>query len=256
MQDLRLGVAFRAVRVKRAWRQLDVALRAGVLRGLVSDIERGHLDGVTFGALRAVASALEIRVDVLACWRAGELDRLLNAGHSAMHEATAAFFADLDSWLLAPEISFSIYGERGVIDIVAWHAETRTLLVIELKTEIVDVQDLVGTVDRKRRLVAQVVRERGWIPAVLASWVIVAEGSTNRRRVAAHRRMLRAEFPTDGPAVRRWVRDPQGPVDALSFMSFASQDHTRRSQTPRKRIRPPTSDRRVAYETNPGKSAA
>lgn len=34
-----------------------------------------------------------------------------------------------------PEVSFSIYGQRGVIDILAWHAATRSLLVIELKTE-------------------------------------------------------------------------------------------------------------------------
>ena len=51
-------------------------------------------------------------------------------------------------------------GERGVIDILAWHAATRTLLVIELKTEIVDINELMGTVDRKRRLAATVAREQ------------------------------------------------------------------------------------------------
>jgi len=41
-----------------------------------------------------------------------------------------------------------VYGERGVIDILCFHSPTGSLLVIELKTEIVDVQDLVGGVDR------------------------------------------------------------------------------------------------------------
>ncbi len=51
------------------------------------------------------------------------------------------------------------------IDILAWHAASRSLLVIELKTELVDVQETVGTLDRKRRLAAQVAAERGWKPA-------------------------------------------------------------------------------------------
>jgi hypothetical protein len=65
-------------------------------------------------------------------------------------------------WSIAPEVSFSIWGERGLIDILAWHAPTRSLLVIELKTAIVDVSGLVGTVDRKRRLAPEIARSRGW----------------------------------------------------------------------------------------------
>ena len=35
---------------------------------------------------------------------------------------------------LVPEVSFSIYGERGVIDMLLWHPARRALLVVELKT--------------------------------------------------------------------------------------------------------------------------
>lgn len=48
-----------------------------------------------------------------------------------------------------PEVSFSIYGERGVIDLLAWHGPSRTLLVIELKTEVVDAAEMLGVLDRK-----------------------------------------------------------------------------------------------------------
>src|SRR5687768_15752036 len=118
MQDIRLGAAFRAVRLRRGWRQADVAARAGVSRSLVSLIERGHLDSVSLAILRRVAGVLDIRIDLVARWRGGELDRLLNAGHSALHESVAAFFSDLPGWMRAPEVSFSIDGERGVIDIL------------------------------------------------------------------------------------------------------------------------------------------
>ena len=41
MDALRLGLQLRALRIRRRWRQLDVALRAGVSRGTISNIERG-----------------------------------------------------------------------------------------------------------------------------------------------------------------------------------------------------------------------
>ena len=246
--EQRLGAAFRAVRVKRRWRQEDVAARAGVSRGVVSLIERGHLEAVTFGALRAVAHALDIRVDLVARWHGGELERLVNAGHSAMHEAVATMFGRLAGWTFVPEVSFSIYGERGVVDIVGWHAESRSLLVIELKTEIVDVQELAGNVDRKTRLGKVIVRERGWEPRVVSTWVIVADGTTNRRRVADHRGMLRAALPAGGREMAAWLREPDGRIGALSFLSSANDGSGIRRIAPTKRVRPPTAARRVAVD--------
>ncbi len=150
-------------------------------------------------------------------WRGGELDRLLGARHSALHEAVAARFAELAGWTIAPEVTFSEYGERGAIDILAWHAATRSLLVIELKTEIADVQEMLGTFDRKRRLAAKVARDRGWDPREVGAWVIVSEHRTNRRRVDAHRSVLRAALPADGRAMSAWLLAPRSPVAALSF---------------------------------------
>ena len=61
-----------------------------------------------------------------------------------MHEELARLFAGLPDWVAVPEVTFSIYGERGAIDILAWHEPTRSLLVIELKTELVDIQETSG----------------------------------------------------------------------------------------------------------------
>jgi transcriptional regulator with XRE-family HTH domain len=235
MDDQRFGTVFRAVRIKRGLRQADVARRAGVSTSTVSRIERGHIDPLALGATRRVGAVLDIRVDVITRWRAGDLDRLLNARHSALHDDVARMFRYvLPAWVLAPETSFSIYGERGVIDIVAWHPGQRALLIIELKTDISDVNELVGTVGRKRRLAAQVVRERGWIPQTVSSWVIVATGRTNRARVARHAAMLRAAFPADARAMRAWLRHPAASIDALSFWSGGDADG---SHAARRRVR-------------------
>ena len=219
MDDARLGRSFRAVRVRRRWRQLDLANASGVSQQTISRIEQGRLDGVTLGTLRATASALGMRLTVSAHWQGADLDRLLGARHSAMHEEVARLFAGLPDWITIPEVTFAFFGERGVIDILAWHAASRTLLVIELKTELADMQETLGTLDRKVRLAAQVAADRGWSPAVVASWLVIADGATNRRRVAAHRAMLRAALPADGRTIMGWLREPRGRVAALSFLS-------------------------------------
>ena len=217
MDDARVGHALRLVRRRRGWTQRALAARVGVSQGLISMIERGHMDTVSLRILRRVAGALDIRVDLKPRWRAGDLDRLLNARHSELHELVARWFADqLPDWVLAPEVSFSIYGERGVIDILAWHEKTGSLLVIELKTTIADVNELLGTMDRKKRLAAQVASERGWHAKSVSTWLIVSDTRTNRRRLDAHMAVVRNAFPDGTWAVRRWLRRPRETTAAVT----------------------------------------
>jgi transcriptional regulator with XRE-family HTH domain len=239
MDDRRVGTAFRAVRLRRGWRQVDVAARAGASRALVSLIERGHIGSVSVDTLRRVAAALEIRIDVIARWRGGELDRLLNAGHSVLEDLFTRWLHEL-GWEVAPEVSFAIYGERGWIDLLAWHAPTRSLLVIEVKTAIVDVQEMIGIIDRKARLARDIASHRGWIPSNVSALLVVGEGPTNRRRVAAHRALLEAAFPADGRAARTWLRQPAGRFAGLMFFSSATRSSGRSGFSGRQRVRRPS----------------
>jgi hypothetical protein len=123
------------------------------------------------------------------------------------------------------------------MDILAWHAVRRAVLVVEIKTDIVDINELMGTLDRKRRLARVVARERGWDASVVGCWVVVAESSTNRRRVEAHRAVLRSAFPMDGRAIPAWLRDPSAPMAGLSFWSRAHPTHVRGGSAPIRRVR-------------------
>lgn len=236
MDDMRVGAAFRAVRIRRRWRQVDVAARARVPRSLVSDVERGHFDSTSLARLRAIAAALDIRIDLVARWRGGELARLLNARHSALHESVAGYFGSLRDWQFAPEVSFSIYGERGVIDVLAYHAPSGSLLVIELKTDIVDVNELVGSVDRKARLAKRVATDLAWQARNVSRWVIVTRERTNQRRIEAHRSMLRAAFPADGRTMRSWLAHPVGRISALSMWTPVATADARRTRSQRIRV--------------------
>jgi len=237
MHDTRLGSAVRLLRHRRGLTQAALAARAGVSGPTISRIERGHIDSFAVRTIKAVAQELDIRVDVVPRWRSGDLDRLLNHRHAAFHEVVARWFGkELPAWVLAPEVSFSIYGERGVIDILAWHPGRRALLIIELKTDIVDINDLAGSADRRRRLAPRIAAERGWDPVVVSVWVVVAPGRTNHRRVAAHQAMLRAAFPADGRAMNRWLHDPVTAISALSFWPDVPGENVGRALAPARRV--------------------
>ena len=236
MNSSHIGRGLRAIRIRTSLTQQVVAARAGVPRAVVARVERGNLARVRVEQLLAVATALGADIDIVLRWGGSELDRLLNAGHSAMHEAVVGMLTTA-GWQVVPERSFSIWGERGVIDILAWHAATRSLLVVELKTEIVEVQRLIGTVDRYRRLAPQIARELRWEPVTVGTWVAVAESPTNRRRLSEHASVLRAAFPSDGRTVPGWLQRPSGSLLALSFLSDARVANRTAARSSRRRVR-------------------
>jgi transcriptional regulator with XRE-family HTH domain len=238
MEDQQVGTALRTIRVRQRLTQATLAARAGVSRYVVGAVERGRIASVPVVTLRAIASALDARVAFVVRWQGGDLARMVNARHAALHESIATLFDGLDGWIIEPEVSFSIYGERGVIDVLAWHPRRRALLVIELKTEIVDVNDLMGSVDRKRRLAQTIASDRGWEPVTVSTWVAVADVRTNRRALARHATTLRAKFPADGRTVRGWLSEPGRRIDALGFVSFGGRGNSGSELAPIRRVRP------------------
>lgn len=223
MDDVRFGNTVRSVRIRRGLRQDDLSALTRVPRGKIAAIEHGHLDSVQLGSLRRVCGELEIRVDLVPRWRGGDLDRMLSGRHAQLAESVVqALRRDSPDWHVIPEVSFSKWGERGVIDLLAWHPGRRALLVIELKTELVDVGEMLGTMNRKRRLAWSIAADRGWDVAAVSGWIILAAGRTNERRVAMFHATLRTAYPDDGRRMRGWLRDPQGSVAALSIWPAAS----------------------------------
>lgn len=237
MDDQRIGASLRSLRLRRRLRQAEVSVGAGIPRRVAMQIEGGQLDRVRFGDIRAYARALGARFDGSVLWQGADLDRMLNRGHARLHEAMATWLAVVGDWLIIPEVSFAYRGDRGVIDIVAWHAASRTILIIELKTRIVDVNDLMATMDVRGRVALRIANDRGWDPVAIGLWVVVAPARTNGRILAEHATVLRAKFPGDGRTMRRWLTNPSGSVAALSFMPQVHLGNLGRDATTPRRIR-------------------
>jgi DNA-binding XRE family transcriptional regulator len=238
VEDQQLGALIRAVRTRRGLRQRDLADAAGVARSTISEIETGSLGTFAVDTLRRIAGALDVRLEVKGWWRGGDGHRLLSRRHSLLSNAVAACVGAASGWVVFAEVSFSIWGERGVIDLLAWHAETGHLLVIELKTEFVDINEMLGTLDRKSRLSHPVAEGRGWQPTAMSVWLIVADSRTNRRHAAEHSALLSARFPLDGRSFGAFLRRPAEPTAGLAFWTDANRSDPRRdSLAPTKAVR-------------------
>jgi transcriptional regulator with XRE-family HTH domain len=236
VNDIELGRRFRALRHRRGWRQADVGEAAGLSQDLVSLAECGHIAELSVRSLRALAGALDAELKMELWFRGGEVDRLLDEGHAALVDAVVGRLAAL-GWEVRPEVSFAVYGERGSIDVVAWHAESRTLLVVEVKTELTSVEATLRRHDVKVRLAAGVVRERfGWQPARVARLLVLPDGSTPRRQVARHDAAMRSAYPLRGRALRLWLAGPTGSVAGLAYMSFTNTDRAGQRPTSRRRV--------------------
>lgn len=236
MDPVRLGLSYRALRLRRRWRQADLADAASVSRWVISLVERGHLDSVPVGALTRIAAALEADVDVRLRWHGEGLDRLLDRAHAELVDAVVELLGR-EGWETAVEVSFSKWGERGSIDVFARHALTGTTLVVEVKSVVPDSQAMLHALDRKARLAPELARDRGWACTGVARLLVVGESSTSRRRIAGLGATYSVAFPATGWAVRRWLRAPAEGLSGLLFLPYARGGSTSARSTGVQRVR-------------------
>jgi transcriptional regulator with XRE-family HTH domain len=217
----RAGRIARILRVRARLTQAALARRAGVTRQQVSRLERGLGRGLTYGAMESILAALGARLTPGVQWNGPELDRLLDAGHSAL-AARVKRRLERWGWLVQVEASYSWYGERGRIDLLALHPATATLLVIEIKTELVDVQQTLGTLDAKVRLARRVAERFGWHPRAVVPGLVFAEDVTTRRRIARVEPLF-DRFAVRGRPAITWLRHPGPPPTGLLWFAQVPQ---------------------------------
>jgi hypothetical protein len=131
---------------------------------------------------------------------------LTDERHARLQDWLVGWLAS-QGWLVAAEVSFNHYGDRGRIDVLAYHPAVRVVLVAEIKTRIDDVQDLIGRLDVKVRVAPGLAQARGWEGAHRVPAIVVAEGRTVRRRIASHASLF-ASFPLRGRRAMSWLRRP------------------------------------------------
>src|SRR5919109_3349998 len=237
VDDLSVGRLITLARQRRQWRQVDLAVSAGVSQQLVALAESGAMDRLTLRSLRGIAKPLGMRVVLTAVLNGGDADRLRDRDHASLVERITSMLRRHE-WEVIVEYTFSHYGERGSIDIVAWHGDAHALLVIEVKTRIYDVQALLAVLDRKARVAGRLLaEERGWTPSTVGRVTVVPELSANRSVAERHASLFRAALPARSREVRTWLRRSAGALAGLWFLSSTNEVGGIRVAVGRQRVR-------------------
>ena len=178
-----------------------------------------------------MAEALGARLSVRVYWHGEELDRLLDAAHAGIVDRVVAILV-ANGWEVIPEATFNNFGERGSIDVLAWHPGHRALLIIEVKSVVPDVQALLAGVDRKVRIAPAIAAERGWRVRTVSKLIVLPDDRTARRRVEAFASTFDRAFPARTRAVRRWIASPVEAMAGIAFLPAIQRTG------PRHRVRP------------------
>lgn len=216
-------------------RQADIAAKARVAQSTVSRLEKGAMDALTMGTVKRICQALEIRVEYVFRTRGPDPDRLLDARHA---EIVAAVIRRLGpAWITTSEYSFNDYGDRGSVDVLAWHSGTGALLLVEVKSELVDVQATLRSMDVKVRVVPRLVRrDRGWTVNALGSVLVIPDESSARRSVHRCGSIFDTVLPARTVEVRRWIAQPSGSLRGVWFLADMPARHVVRNPGSRGRV--------------------
>lgn len=205
----------------------------------VSKLERGQIEHLRLETIRPMCRALDMSISLEPRWRGSDLDRLLDAEHAMLVEECVRRLR-ADGWEPLVEYSFNHFGDRGSVDVVAWHAARRALLIVEVKSRIVDIQALTGAIDRKVRVVPGLLaRDRRWRAAHVGVVLVIAETTANRQQVRRHPATFGVAFPAGTVEVRRWLRSPDGSLRGTWFLRPSSQRTDMRKSGGPRRVRVP-----------------
>jgi transcriptional regulator with XRE-family HTH domain len=120
-----------------------------------ASVETPHVDDLRIGR---IGRALRHRLG----WRQRDLGRRvgLSQGEISLFERGRIDGMPIRTLRRIPEVSYAVFSERGSIDLLGWHADTATLLVVEVKSEIATVEGTFRKHDEKVRLAGRIARER------------------------------------------------------------------------------------------------
>jgi transcriptional regulator with XRE-family HTH domain len=197
-----IGAAVLSARTARGWSQRRLGTEAGISQTMISAIERAALPDLPLPTAISVLLAADIEFEL----RLVPPQRARPIVRDRAHARCVAYVARRlarAGFRVATEVEIGQGRWRGFIDVLAYHPLHRLLLVIEVKTEIVDV----GGIDRQlgsyERAAWQAARGLGWRPRA-PTGVLLPPGHRRERSAApGAERLLRSMFQCARPPAQR-----------------------------------------------------
>ncbi len=205
-----LGPVVKQARRTIGWSQRQLAARVGISQAWICRVERGTADGLTLDTLDRVLEELGILVKVAPENVNLQERRLQREPAHALAVAYVARRLESADWNVRTEVEIGSGRYRGWIDVLAWHPDSRTVLVVELKTEVRDlgaVQRQMGWYEREAWTAATGTWGR---PAALRSALVLLATGANDRTTFDMRLVIRAWAPLGAGDLAHFIEDPRG----------------------------------------------
>jgi transcriptional regulator with XRE-family HTH domain len=215
-QDLHLGRQIgdivREARLECGWSQREMARRLVVPQSAIARLESGrreHLD-VSLASTALELLGVRLSFDSRTLGLAGrreQRDRVHAACASSTQRRLGVF-----GWDSGVEVEVGDGRGRGWIDLLAYRPADRALLLVEVRTELIDVGGILRTVDWYQRAAWAAARQRGWRPRQQSTLLVVLDTVENDARIRANAALLGNAFPDRGAAAMTLVRAPFAPA--------------------------------------------
>ena len=192
----RFGATVRAARRTRGLSQAQLGAKAGVPQSVISSIESGT--GGRIESLKGVCSALggELVLDIRLPF-AGDGPPQVDRGHARCVGSLRRLLEGAGH-VCVTEQAIADGPWRGWIDLVAYDAVRRRIVIAEIKTGLRDAGALERQVERYVRSSLVVARERGWVVEEIVVVVAVLATAANDAFLVANRHVMKGAFPLRG----------------------------------------------------------
>jgi transcriptional regulator with XRE-family HTH domain len=201
----------REVRVQLRLTQGEVAAAAHVSRGYIAGIEAGTANP-TLDVVERIGSVLGLDTNLIL---RPPLLIETSPQRDLVHARCIAYVERRirsAGWETAREVEIVQARSHGWIDIVAFHPRSKTLLVIEVKTQLVDLGSVERQVGWYTRAAGDAARRRGWTPHRTVAWLLVLASAEVDRVIATNRHLLGTAFPMRARGMLGWLSEDLHPL--------------------------------------------
>jgi transcriptional regulator with XRE-family HTH domain len=218
-----VGATVVDVRIARGWTQRRLARAAGCSQTAIARIERRAVPDLSFRTAGRVLRALGIDVDLRLAPPRIVSRSVRDRAHARCVASVARRLAraGLD---VATEVEVGSGRWLGFIDILALHPTRRWLLVLEVKTELLDI----GGVDRQLASYVDAAwaaaRTLGWRPRAATGILVMLATEETERRLQEHRAYVERAFRVRARTLRSLVSDSAGELPARGLRGLALFD--------------------------------
>lgn len=203
------GMAIRSLRQALDLSQAELGERIGRSQAFISSVEAGEpalrIDTAAelCDALGAtLVFGLESR---LLSWPARQRDaaHAQCSGHIVRRLVAAG-------WLVRTEVQIGTPERPGWIDVLAFHPTAEILLVIEVKTELLDVGEVARQLGWYEREGVAAARQFGWRPQRIVGALLLLATADVDRRLSENRLVLGEVFPGRATELARLIANESG----------------------------------------------